>query len=602
MTTTGEAANSEEMIEDSNVKQVVLEDVFELYGSKSIFVYLLLIENHGLLYAKSKSRDELMKYKRTGSNKSINLKNYCDFNQLSWRDIVGCQCMKHYKQATDKAFLCVYAYVLVKKRFGKGRKRQRICLALAVGFHQTFEQNLSVAEEWRDAIRKCLTGLDANGVLGPRRNLLVLVNPHSGQGKALSIFEQKIAPVLTEAGVSFELVTTERQNHAKDLVNQSDLSRWQGIIVVGGDGLLYEVVNGLMNRSDWANSIKIPVGIVPGGSGNGLAAAIHYALGEPSSSNGLLLSAFNVAKGRTIPMDLVRVELPGQTLYSFLCIAWGIIADIDIESERIRSIGETRFTLWAIPRLANLRVYRGRLSYLAAPGYTHSKHQRQPQQQQAARMLSRSVSSYDYRKTKKKIQSSISVDNFRPSEDEDEDFEEDENAATNNASNLIRIKSCETITAEYDAKATTSSSGEEDSYKNLNGVKDTESPSTLPPLDQAVPSSWTQFEEDFVLVCCAYQTHIGNNVLLIPDASLDDGLMWLLIIRKGVSRSQLLQFLLTLETGGHVDYPWVEIIPVTAFRLEPITPGGHLTVDGELVPYGPIQAQILPSITRILTY
>jgi len=40
-----------------------------------------------------------------------------------------------------------------------------------------------------------------------------------------------------------------------------------------------------------------------------------------------------------------------QILYSFLSIGWGLIADIDIESERLRSIGGQRFTIWSLARL-----------------------------------------------------------------------------------------------------------------------------------------------------------------------------------------------------------------------------------------------------------
>lgn len=50
-------------------------------------------------------------------------------------------------------------------------------------------------------------------------------------------------------------------------------------------------------------------------------------------------------------MDLVRVETLTQVVYSFLSIGWGFIADIDIESERLRMLGSPRFTIWSIARL-----------------------------------------------------------------------------------------------------------------------------------------------------------------------------------------------------------------------------------------------------------
>ena len=45
-------------------------------------------------------------------------------------------------------------------------------------------------------------------------------------------------------------------------------------------------------------------------------------------------------------------------------MGFGIIADVDIESERLRGLGELRFTLWGLHRIRRLRKYRARLSYL----------------------------------------------------------------------------------------------------------------------------------------------------------------------------------------------------------------------------------------------
>ena len=51
-----------------------------------------------------------------------------------------------------------------------------------------------------------------------------------------------------------------------------------------------------------------------------------------------------------------------------------------------------------------------------------------------------------------------------------------------------------------------------------------------------------------------------------------------------------------LLPSSHVYTPGVEMIPVTAFRLEPLVPPGqhpgHLTVDGELLTTATIQVQL----------
>lgn len=60
--------------------------------------------------------------------------------------------------------------------------------------------------------------------------------------------------------------------------------------------------------------------------------------------------ALNAVFGKPCPVDLVEVSLPRQKLYSFLSVGWGLISDIDIESEGLRFIGDSRFVLWSIYR------------------------------------------------------------------------------------------------------------------------------------------------------------------------------------------------------------------------------------------------------------
>ena len=57
--------------------------------------------------------------------------------------------------------------------------------------------------------------------------------------------------------------------------------KYCGLIIISGDGLVHEVVNGLAQRSDWDDICDIPMGIVPGGSGNALNCSILHQLGVP---------------------------------------------------------------------------------------------------------------------------------------------------------------------------------------------------------------------------------------------------------------------------------------------------------------------------------
>lgn len=121
------------------------------------------------------------------------------------------------------------------------------------------------------------------------------------------------------------------------------------------------------------------------------------------------------------------------------------------------------------------------------------------------------------------------------------------------------------------------------------------------PLNDPVPEDWIVIDDEFVLVYACHQTHLSTDVFFAPEAKLDDGIMWLVMIRGGVSRAQVMYFLASLQSGDHVHIPYVDVIPIHAFRLEPYTSDGFLTVDGEVIPCSSIQAEVLPSLARVMS-
>lgn len=64
----------------------------------------------------------------------------------------------------------------------------------------------------------------------------------------------------------------------RDLMRTSNIYKWgRGVVVLGGDGLMFEVINGLMERSDWQRAFEyLTLAVIPGGSGNGMAKSISF--------------------------------------------------------------------------------------------------------------------------------------------------------------------------------------------------------------------------------------------------------------------------------------------------------------------------------------
>ncbi|XP_017127095.1 sphingosine kinase 2 [Drosophila elegans] len=521
------------------------------------------------------------------------------------------------------AFLYVFAYVLKKRSLRSELHRERTVLTLRFRSFDTFEDNMREADRWYRSLRWQLHRTLEEIFVAPtaderRRRVLVLLNPKSGSGDAREVFNMHVTPVLNEAEVPYDMYVTKHSNFAIEFMSTRCLDAWCCVVAVGGDGLFHEIINGLLQRQDWAHVLPhLALGIIPCGSGNGLARSIAHCYNEPYFSKPVLGAALTVISGRSSPMDVVRVQLQNRSLYSFLSIGWGLISDVDIESERIRLLGYQRFTIWTLYRLVNLRTYNGRISYL-------------PTEQQIGSSSSQSHSGYaaDQRR---RMQGSRSCNTHM-------DILSGQPAASYHSSaeylpqEFADVISLETsINQSFRSRCDSWLSGgsrrsfyysiSESIYHSLadeselagglaaasleNRQLNYGPSSELPDLGEPLPEDqgWLVEEGEFVMMHAVYQTHLGIDCHFAPKAQLNDGTIYLILIRGGISRPHLLSFLYNMSSGTHlpdVNNEYVKVLPVKAFRLEPHDNHGIITVDGERVEFGPLQAEVLPGIARVM--
>ncbi|KAJ4833902.1 Sphingosine kinase 1 [Turnera subulata] len=211
---------------------------------------------------------------------------------------------------------------------------------------------------------RCLR--DSLDSLGRPKRLFVFVNPFGGKNCASKIFFDDVKPLLEDAGVQFTLQETKYRLHAKDVASHLDLSKYDGIVCVSGDGVLAEVVNGLLSRDDWSEAIKMPIGMVPAGTGNGMVKSALDLVGEPCKATNAVLA---IIRGHKRTLDVATMVQGGVKYFSVLMLAWGLVADIDIESEKYRWMGSARLEFYAFQRIFNMRKYNGCISFVPAPGF-----------------------------------------------------------------------------------------------------------------------------------------------------------------------------------------------------------------------------------------
>ena len=175
---------------------------------------------------------------------------------------------------------------------------------------------------------------------------ILVVNPNSGKKESQIILE-KIQPIFNANNTTVDIIETTHAGHAKELANQTDLINYDGFIAIGGDGTLFEIVNGMLKRQD---NVKIPIGIIPGGSGNSY---MHdLSLTNPIDATNAIL------KGHKRLVDTIKINTNNNTQYAMNMIGWGLVADVGKTAEKCRWLGPSRYTILSI-----LEVFRKKNNY-----------------------------------------------------------------------------------------------------------------------------------------------------------------------------------------------------------------------------------------------
>lgn len=336
---------------------------------------------------------------------------------------------------------------------------------------------------------------------------------------------------------------------------------------------------------------------------------------------------------------------PLQIMFSFLSVGWGLLADVDIESERLRMLGGQRFTIWSVHRLISLRTYKGRISYRPA---THVSTTDEMRGRTFGEQRRGSGVPGERRQSLKHSQSCTAalnaVGNRVDSKDSGGESEEGNceacdmmefgevlsletslsggaNNGGHNGYSRSRMDSFYSVGSKRSSYFSMADSVYQDvndgndSMLGMNGTQTVNGegaskkkipmygpPASIPALTTPVPSSWTVMEGEFVMAHVAYQTHLGSDCYFAKKSELNDGVIWLCVIKGGISRGQLLQFLLGLSSGTHIpetDHEHIKMIPCTAFRIEPEGSQGHIVVDGERVEYGAIQGEVFEGLVNV---
>ena len=165
------------------------------------------------------------------------------------------------------------------------------------------------------------------------KKLIIIFNPNSGPSPSQKTLDL-IVPTLKRNNFDLNIITTQYPGHEKVIANTVDLYDISGICIIGGDGTINQVVNGMFLRED---NIKLPLGIIPAGTGNSFMHDIGVLDPEEAVKN--------IIKEKIKFIDIAKIKMKKETVFSINIIGWGLVTDINISAEKFRWLGSQRYNL-----------------------------------------------------------------------------------------------------------------------------------------------------------------------------------------------------------------------------------------------------------------
>ena len=183
----------------------------------------------------------------------------------------------------------------------------------------------------------------------------IIINPKSGKKK---LFRQRKYLFLTlkNAGILFEYRVTKFAGHAIKIARLFAEKKYQNFLVVGGDGTLSEVINGIFSADiEVTNSLKIA--LIPRGTGNdwgrfwGLTRDYYHSI-----------DVFLKGNIQTIDIGKVDFELEDEKLthYFINSVGLGLDAAVVNITQKLKRLAGSYSFLYTVALLFVVFTYRAR--------------------------------------------------------------------------------------------------------------------------------------------------------------------------------------------------------------------------------------------------
>ena len=178
--------------------------------------------------------------------------------------------------------------------------------------------------------------------------VLLVYNPFAGHGRAKKILPE-VEAEFTKYNIEFDLKLTDYPEHATEIIKNAKFKTYDAIIAAGGDGTLFEIINGYYINS---TRKKPPLGILPIGTGNAVARDLDLHVSKWKEAIEI------IAQMKPRKVDVGKYTSHGQSYYFLNILGLGFVADVGKTAKKLKVLGNISYTLGVLYQMLMLKSFK----------------------------------------------------------------------------------------------------------------------------------------------------------------------------------------------------------------------------------------------------
>lgn len=196
--------------------------------------------------------------------------------------------------------------------------------------------------------------------MGP--DVILVANPHAGGGRAV-VLAERAAATMSGHGLTSDLLLSPSLDALRVDLAEAARRRPRAVIACGGDGTVHHVLQAAL-------AADIPLGILPGGTGNDIARSLGIPIGplrkgplgtlrSPGAPDAWATTlATLIRSGQPSRVDVTELKVEGRTHQALAIVATGFDSAVNERANGMTRLrGTARYVAAVLAELRDLRTY-----------------------------------------------------------------------------------------------------------------------------------------------------------------------------------------------------------------------------------------------------